>query len=453
MVSEPKRDTTNQRLSKPDMEVSLGKVLGSNTFANSPRMQGFLSYVVTEAIDGRSDEIRAKTIAQDVYRRNAAEDGDPENVVRVDARRLRRRLNDYYDNEGRNDVLRIHIDSGGYSPRFEVQSTPTGHSPDRPVEKSPNLQPTLQTNVVIAGFIVVGILVLSLVLVFSGQFEFEAAKTSSQPTSEGLKRQALLERSPATLQAANMSEQARNMIFPLFDVKQQKLSLSIFEESINIDPTYFGGYAGAAFSLGTLSILERNTDAKRASLEKAQSMIAKAIQLDPINAWTQASAAWVAFVENQSERATMLSERAVGLDPADGYVLDIHTLILLFTGDFAEARSISDPRIRKHTKTERSGYRNIYAAACYFLGDFRQTLAALEQAAESGNPISPPRLAFQSAALHALGEIDQARATANLLMKTWPNFPLEEILLAFFKNKDHAISVTDRLSQAGWGGR
>lgn len=79
-------------------------------------MQAFLAYVVEEALAGRGDLIRAKTIVEDVYGRSPGEGRDPMAVVCVDAGRLRRRLSGYYAGSGSEAALRIHIDAGGYAP-------------------------------------------------------------------------------------------------------------------------------------------------------------------------------------------------------------------------------------------------------------------------------------------------------------------------------------------------
>ena len=100
--------------------MGLARILASPAFAKSERLRDFLTYIVEESLAGRGELIVGKTIAEDVYGR-APEDGS-DNIVRVDARRLRRHLSDYYASQGSNDPLRIHVDSGGYSPRFEFVS-------------------------------------------------------------------------------------------------------------------------------------------------------------------------------------------------------------------------------------------------------------------------------------------------------------------------------------------
>lgn len=67
---------------------------------------------MTEKLSGRGEKIMGKSIAQDVYGRRAEKDIATANVVRVDAGRLRRRLELYYAEEGRGDPVRISIAKG-----------------------------------------------------------------------------------------------------------------------------------------------------------------------------------------------------------------------------------------------------------------------------------------------------------------------------------------------------
>ena len=106
--------------SSDQVRDALSRVLESEQFARSESLRALLTDVVDEAIAGRGDTIRGKTIAQDVYNRDPVDDGDGGNIVRVNARRLRQKLSDYYLVTGAGDALRIQIDDGGYSPRFQA---------------------------------------------------------------------------------------------------------------------------------------------------------------------------------------------------------------------------------------------------------------------------------------------------------------------------------------------
>ena len=95
----------------------MASVSESNLLLHQERLKDFLAYIVEEEIAGRGEGIRGKTIAQDVYGKDPTEGVDSDNVVRVDARRLRQILDHYYQSSGSGDPVRIHVDTGGYRPR------------------------------------------------------------------------------------------------------------------------------------------------------------------------------------------------------------------------------------------------------------------------------------------------------------------------------------------------
>jgi len=110
-------------------ELALKNVLGSQTFSDMPRLKRFLEYVVTETIAGRGDRLKGVVIACDVFDKTDPDEAQSTTIVRVEAGRLRRRLNDYYQQEGRNEPLRIRIPKGGYVAVFEEvaeDSVPSG---------------------------------------------------------------------------------------------------------------------------------------------------------------------------------------------------------------------------------------------------------------------------------------------------------------------------------------
>ena len=98
---------------------ALGRVLASDDFAASDRARRLLDYIVAETLAGRSDRIKAYTLATDVFERGADFDPQADPVVRLEASRLRRALEHYYLTGGRNEVVRISIPKGSYVPAFE----------------------------------------------------------------------------------------------------------------------------------------------------------------------------------------------------------------------------------------------------------------------------------------------------------------------------------------------
>ncbi|RDJ19823.1 hypothetical protein DWF00_04310 [Bosea caraganae] len=100
--------------------AALEHLLSQPGFRASPRNRDFLRFVVEETLAGRSDRIKAYTIAVDVFGRRADFDGMLDPVVRIEAGRLRQALANYYIGEGHLDRVRIGLPRGGYAPAFEA---------------------------------------------------------------------------------------------------------------------------------------------------------------------------------------------------------------------------------------------------------------------------------------------------------------------------------------------
>jgi serine/threonine-protein kinase len=105
-------------------EEQLTRILRSETFQQADRLKRFLTFVVTEAINGRQDALKEYVIGVQVFRKEDSFDPRTDPIVRVQARRLRAKLVRYYREEGRADVLIIDLPKGGYAPLFRPRETP-----------------------------------------------------------------------------------------------------------------------------------------------------------------------------------------------------------------------------------------------------------------------------------------------------------------------------------------
>jgi adenylate cyclase len=107
-----------QAVSTGAVRAELARILGSPRFDASERNRHFLAHVVEEALAGRSERIKAYTIATEVFGRDPRFDPQLDSIVRIEAGRLRRSLERYYLTDGRASRLRIDIPRGGYAPVF-----------------------------------------------------------------------------------------------------------------------------------------------------------------------------------------------------------------------------------------------------------------------------------------------------------------------------------------------
>lgn len=110
----------------------LSAILSSPQFAQSRRMQRFLALIVERAIAGRAEELKEYTIGVEVFDRPADYDPRIDSIVRVEARRLRRKLREYYAGPGKKDAVVISLPEGSYIPQFSGLSAPAAAPPPLP---------------------------------------------------------------------------------------------------------------------------------------------------------------------------------------------------------------------------------------------------------------------------------------------------------------------------------
>jgi Tol biopolymer transport system component len=96
----------------------LGRIVASPQFLKSPKLSRFLQLIVQEALSGRSGQIKEYSVGVEVYNRPEGYDPRVDATVRVEASKLRKRLSEYYEGEGRNDAVLIAVPKGHYAPVF-----------------------------------------------------------------------------------------------------------------------------------------------------------------------------------------------------------------------------------------------------------------------------------------------------------------------------------------------
>lgn len=111
---------TDARIDNRQVAEALRSVLSSRTFSRSERLRSFLKFVVEMEQLGLAHQLKGYTIGIDVFSRDEGFDPGTDPLVRVQAGKLRRLLNEFYAEEGRNEPLRIRIPLGGYVPVYEL---------------------------------------------------------------------------------------------------------------------------------------------------------------------------------------------------------------------------------------------------------------------------------------------------------------------------------------------
>ena len=104
--------TTTEKLEE------LEKLLQSRTLQGSESLRAFLRFVVLKSVENQNSPLKEYVIATEVFGRSSDYDSRNDSTVRVQAGRLRSKLQEYYAGEGKEDRVVIDLPKGHYAPVF-----------------------------------------------------------------------------------------------------------------------------------------------------------------------------------------------------------------------------------------------------------------------------------------------------------------------------------------------
>ncbi|MBN1481605.1 hypothetical protein EH223_04510 [candidate division KSB1 bacterium] len=105
-----------QHLNEKEKREALNRIISSETFAHSQAFQELLTYLVDASINNNPPKEFA--IATEVFHKGADFDPNRDTIVRVYVYNLRKKLEHYYQHEGREERVRIEIPKGHYTVEF-----------------------------------------------------------------------------------------------------------------------------------------------------------------------------------------------------------------------------------------------------------------------------------------------------------------------------------------------
>jgi tetratricopeptide (TPR) repeat protein len=363
------------------VRTELREIVGSRTFAQGSRLARFLRFVVENYLSGETERLKESVIGVEVYDRPADYDPKIDSIVRTEARRLRKKLQEYYEGEGRYSRVIITVPTGGYTPRIEFRPQPVLTLPvaDPGLEKKEVPQTSLPSKrlrllaIVLVGGLICGVGFWSLARQYRRRQEAKmAARHAVNQEAYRLYLEGRFywaKRTPDSVYKA----------------------ITRFEEAVRLDPNYAAAYAGLADSYAVtasgLPASERWT--------KAKSAAERAIALDESSAEAHTSLAFILYkFEWNGLEAERHFRRAVQLNPS--YALAHH-----WFGEFLVLRGRPD-----------------------------EGLAELRQA-ESLEPLSLPIKNDLARALYRTRHYDEAIERAQHVIELDPNFSNAYATLAY----------------------
>jgi hypothetical protein len=109
----------------PQSEVRwalLERVVASPQLRRAARLREFLLYVGQRSLKDGLEQIHEQEIGANVFGRPADYDTSLDNIVRVNASELRKRIEDYFESDGASEPLILEVPRGSYKPVFRERS-------------------------------------------------------------------------------------------------------------------------------------------------------------------------------------------------------------------------------------------------------------------------------------------------------------------------------------------
>jgi len=96
----------------------LKRILESKYFSKAPKRRRFLEFTSGQVFLGEESKLNEYLIGVEVYERGQDFDPQQDPIVRVQAHEIRRALKNYYQEEGKNSLVRVELHPGHYAPVF-----------------------------------------------------------------------------------------------------------------------------------------------------------------------------------------------------------------------------------------------------------------------------------------------------------------------------------------------
>jgi len=225
------------------------------------------------------------------------------------------------------------------------------------------------------------------------------------------------------------------------------LARQLWEEAIEVDPHYALAYTSLAYTHSRDSLWGWSKTPQK-SFQRAEELAEKALALDNTLADTYALLGNLHLWKGQYEQAIKFGEKAVALNPNGADITGLYALNLSAAGRQDEAIALFKKAIRLNPISP-SWYLQ-YLGRAYILAEkFDEGIAVLENSLER-NPDFLPAHIFLAASYSLAGREEEARVSAEEVMRISPKFSLERYSkLLGFKNKADKDLLMNALQKAG----
>ena len=103
-------------------QLLVERVAASRYIGRSARLRNLFLYVCERVLKYEADQIHEQELGHAVFGRSKDYDTGADNIVRVHASLLRKRLDQYFAAEGKDEPIVIELPKGNYAPVFKQRA-------------------------------------------------------------------------------------------------------------------------------------------------------------------------------------------------------------------------------------------------------------------------------------------------------------------------------------------
>ena len=223
------------------------------------------------------------------------------------------------------------------------------------------------------------------------------------------------------LDAYELFVRARATPFPPLPERIES-ARAMFEQVIDMDPEFAGGYAGVSSMMSFGGIFGHVQDT--AILERALEMAQKAISVDEYFGWSYTAMAMSLLSQRNYDAAIEAALKSIALQPNDADAHAYLGFILGFDGQYEKNIDAINQAIKLNPQFVFGPYLNMRVMTQTIAGDYAGAIDSFGENQRRGGPVGPPVLAMCAAAAIGLDSPKEATQYVENLKHGFPNFNL-----------------------------
>ena len=249
-------------------------------------------------------------------------------------------------------------------------------------------------------------------------------------------------------EALALYRQALVLLMPPNDMDRVVTARHMFQRVIDLDPEFGGGYAGKGFS-HAVTVLFLTSGKPEVELENSIKLALKAIEVDPGFGMGYATLAFAYVMSGRKDEALFNARRAIEVQPGDAFTRFVYGLCLTFSGNPQEAIAPLSEAIRLDPAEPRTPYRNVLGIAHYLSEEYSTAAGIFEENIRNRGPSGPHMDIFRASAYAELGNAKKAGSIIHDLLKSYPQFPVEEWLATWLESSGDQPKIMENLYRLG----